>query len=181
VTQVAFAPNGKTVLIASSDHVVRLLDAGTLAPLGPPVTQEGQTVVALSPDGVTVLTGGGLTARLWDASTGAERSVSLHHDAAIARAVFALGGQVVLTTDATGCVRCWDASTGQALGSSFQARPNSPFVVNDHAKLVLTARVDGTPALWAIPSGKELGPLENHAGDWTCAAFSPDGKMALLG
>ena len=48
-------------------------------------------------------------------------------------------------------------------------------------KLLLTGARDKTARLWAVPSGRPVGPPLLHQGEVCAVAFSPDGKTILTG
>src|SRR5208282_5025920 len=70
VTAVAFSPAGKHLAAAWPDGTIRLLDVATgketASLAGHAVTAQG---LAFTPDGVTLVSGGGLELRLWDVAS----------------------------------------------------------------------------------------------------------------
>jgi dipeptidyl aminopeptidase/acylaminoacyl peptidase len=69
----AFSPNGKRVVLVSSDHTARIWDTETGKLIGEPLVGHNDTVntANFSPDGRLVITSSkDGTARIWDATTG---------------------------------------------------------------------------------------------------------------
>jgi WD40 repeat protein len=68
VTSVAFSPDGHRLVTASNDDTVRIWNADTGQPIGPPLTGHTEAVssVAFSPDGQRIVSGShDNTVRMW--------------------------------------------------------------------------------------------------------------------
>ncbi|MEV6325452.1 TIR domain-containing protein, partial [Nocardia sp. NPDC051787] len=73
IRDVAFSPDGKRIVSGSHDKTLRLWDAATGQPIGPPLTGHTDVVqsVGFSPDGKRIVSGShDKTLRLWDGATG---------------------------------------------------------------------------------------------------------------
>ncbi|HTU92675.1 MAG TPA: protein kinase, partial [Gemmataceae bacterium] len=167
--------------------------AQAIRPLGPTFQYDGaETMWELSPDGLTVLTGGADgTARLWDAFTGEVRATLRGHRGNVASVEFSQNGRVAMTVGEDRTMRLWDASNGLARGvTAVHSQSTDKALlspdgrrlltiwherqgINNYAKAVLT--------LWDTATGKQICVLAGHEGQVHDAAFSPDGKMVLTG
>jgi WD40 repeat protein len=104
----AYSPDGSRLAAVGHDRRLRLFDAETLEEVlafqGEEAT--GVSSVAFSPDGRRVLGGNGLTARIWDTTTGLEVFVLEGHPMVVLAVGFGPNGQV-LTGCRDGTVRIW--------------------------------------------------------------------------
>jgi WD40 repeat protein len=179
---------------------VRLWETATGRPFGRPFehvdrkmgVSHGIAFAVFSPDGKTILTGGGradgktilrggdTTARLWDVATSNPIGGPLQHLGAVRVGAFSSDGKTILTGSSLEpeeeCRR-WDAATGKPLGPPL--RLGGPFAFSPDGKLIV---VTGNTAarLWDTATGQPFGPLLQHGGV-RAVAFSPDGKTVLTG
>src|SRR5205807_1112294 len=115
---VAFGPDGKTILTAGWDGTVRLWEAATGKPLGPPARHGvALTSVASSPGGRSVLTGDEHgRARFWGVATGEPIGPPLTHAGNIESVAYSPDGRTALPGSEDTTARLWDARTGKPLG-----------------------------------------------------------------
>jgi tRNA A-37 threonylcarbamoyl transferase component Bud32/tetratricopeptide (TPR) repeat protein len=172
--------------------------AQEIRPLGPTFRYDGaETKWELSPDGLTVLTGGADgTARLWDAFTGEVRATLRGHRGGINSVAFSQNGRVAMTVGEDGTVRLWDAKSGEARSViSVGQRASQEVLLSPDASRLLTIvsdsfilndssadrRSKSEVLLWDGPTGKRIAALAGHTGQVNAAAFSADGKTVLTG
>jgi WD40 repeat protein/tetratricopeptide (TPR) repeat protein len=176
--------DGKTLLAIGRDGKARLWDVASGHVLGPPLElgSEEITAFASSPDGKTVLTGGGWdgTARLWDAATGRPLGQPMKHSASVSSVAFSPDGKTVLTGRVDNTARLWDAATGRPEGAPIK-HGGRGVAFSPDGKTILTGSADSGARLWDAATGRPLGqPMVDQTSVWS-VAFSPDGKTVLTG
>jgi WD40 repeat protein len=164
IGQIAFTPDGETIVCGGQREAVSLWDAATGAKLqdfGLPI--QYPDFFAVSWDGRTVAARGGndapdasdISVRLWETATGKERcrlrGVRLPYAAA-----FAPDGRTVATAGADGEVFIWEAATGKELRR-------------------LAGHLGGVVALAYSPDGKVLvsGGMDATVLFWDAEALQP--------
>jgi eukaryotic-like serine/threonine-protein kinase len=110
VLDIAFSPDGKTVVTSSQDRTARIWDTHTGKLRGAPLQHERYVSrVRISPGGQLILTvSADGTARVWDLHTGKSAGPPLVHSAATEDAVFGADDATIATGCVDGTVRIWD-------------------------------------------------------------------------
>ncbi len=157
------APLGDRLLTVSADGTGQIWKVGDKA-LEPLVTLQGHALPVLagafSPGGKLVVTcSDDNSARVWDATTGAELSRLLGHTAAVTAAVFSTDGRRVLTGSYDNTAKLWEL--GQENG--------------------VAGRQQGDSKRLEPLQGSELLTLSGHTQGVTSVVFSQDGRQALTG
>jgi WD40 repeat protein/serine/threonine protein kinase len=191
VEELAFSPDGRTVLTGSTDNTARLWDAATGKPIGEPLRYKGLiSAVAFSPDGRTAFTGSSTLplpgvsdelARLWNVDTGKPIGEPLRHKYAVNAVAFNPDGRTVLT-GSDEFARLWDAVTGRPIGEPLHHEGGvSAVAFSPDGRTALTGSKDKTARLWDLSTGKPVGEPLRHNEGVNAVAFSPDGRIVLTG
>jgi WD40 repeat protein len=137
-----------------------------------------------SPDGKSLVTVGGTTARLWDVQTTRQARtdrMSFSPNGAVAAAEFSPDGAQVVTGSWDNSARIWDSRDGKALKKleGHKASVNSAVFSPEDGTLVLTASDDGTAILWNWRTGKSIRELRGHTDRVRSAVFSAKADYIL--
>ena len=161
----------------------------SLIPPGGPLLQTfqghsgGINVVAISPDGKTVLSGSrDNTLKLWDISTGQTLHTFEGHRDFVNAVTFLPDGKTAISGSDDNTLKLWDLSSGKALGC-FVGHSDSvtKVVISPDGKTVLSGSRDNTLRLWDLLSGRALHTLDGHSGRIYAVSISPDSKTAISG
>jgi WD40 repeat protein/tRNA A-37 threonylcarbamoyl transferase component Bud32 len=142
------------------------------------------SALAISPDGKTVLTGGGdgsVWLRVGDTSralgTGPEATETIH------AATFSPDGSRLLTARHDGTVQVWETATARLLGPGLphpQARLTALVWAAD-GKSALTQTSAGSLQAWNVETGKPRGEAFQPSAASGAVALSGDGRVVLTG
>jgi WD40 repeat protein/basic membrane lipoprotein Med (substrate-binding protein (PBP1-ABC) superfamily)/transcriptional regulator with XRE-family HTH domain len=169
---VAFSPDGKHIVTASANEMVKILDAFT----GKVLFSVKGHFATYSPDGkyLATVTADG-TVKMWEAATGKEIPQSRQIDAGIG-VDFSPDGTRLASVVSGDLPKVWDAKTGREL-QSFAG--HTDFVgfasFSPDGTRLITASDDGTARVWDTSTGNEIMKLADHPGWVWDASFSPDG------
>jgi WD40 repeat protein len=181
IYRVAYSPDGRRLLEAGGDNVVRVWDTvsrnlvmeltGHTRPvLGADISADGQHIVSAGADG---------TARVWDATQSpAPEPITLNVSALpVTSAVFSPDGQRIVTASSDKTARVWvrDGATF-ALQLVLEGHSNglSGAVFSADGSHIVTSSLDRTARVWDANVRQPPVTLIGHADKVTAALFSAD-------
>ena len=190
---VAFSPDGKTILSRCEQSVICLRDAATYTEIArPEISGIWFNIAVFSPDGRTLATAddyywgresGDEVVRLWDVDTDTEIGKLWGHIGGISSVSFSPDGRTLATAGSIdGTVVLWDLDTQTEIG---RLRGHIGWVnsvaFSPDGKTVVSGSHDRTVRLWDVATQTEIGRLRGHTGWVNSVAFHPDGKTIVSG
>ena len=170
---VAFSPDGRHMLSAGVDGIVRLYGLGDNllilrhdgAVNSASFDRNGQRIITGSDDG---------TARVWRVADGRMLAV-LPHGGPVNAAMLTPDGRLAVTAGRDGAVRIWNVAQERMIRSYSHDGPVNAAALSPNGRLVATASSDGTAGIWGVTARSER-VLKGHSDAVVAVDFSPDGK-----
>ncbi|KAJ3997666.1 hypothetical protein F5050DRAFT_1876401 [Lentinula boryana] len=188
VNAVDFSADGKRIVSASGDRLIRIWNAETGKAIGDPLQGHSGKVTSIvfSPDGSRIVSGSDdETVRIWNTMMG--RTIGtplLGHSGWVTSVAFSPDGSRIISGSADQAIRIWNAETGETIGVPLQGhsgRVTSVALSPDGSKIV-SGSTDQTIRIWNAETGKAIGDsLQGHSNIVTAVAFSPDGSRIVSG
>jgi RNA polymerase sigma factor (sigma-70 family) len=185
IDDIAFAPDGRSVALATADPSVQLWDLTTAKLLRrfPPGKENLIMRAVFSPDGKLLAAGSRHGVLLWDPATGEDRGRLDAKMGAVVGLAFTPDGRSVLAVGEDGKVRIWDVA-GRTLqqtldGHGFIGRS---MALSRDGKRVALGTAYGAIRMWEVETGKELfTEFDGPDATVNCVTFAPGGKTLATG
>ncbi len=195
VTDLVFAPDGKTLAVIPQDGAVGLWDpdGGTLLrELAAAEGGEGTATAAFAPDGKTLATlGPNNVVLLWDTATGKQAGkieTQGMQEAQVFRIAFSPDGRTVALVSNDSTIGLW-TTAGKRVQKieklGLQSREGmllwQSAAFSPDGRLLAAVGQDGVVHLFEAATGKELAQFKGHRGWASALAFAPDGRVLASG
>lgn len=168
ITLAAATPDGVILATPSNGEILGTLDTGPAAGL------------AVSPDGESVVTFSGPTAKLWRIADGALLEVFAGHVETVTAVAFSPEGQRLATAAADGSVRVWRARDAAQLLRLNHVGQVISLAYRSDGRVLVTGSNLGVTA-WDAISGSRIRIIDIRPRTTSAVAFSPDGNIVAAG
>ena len=173
---VVFSLDGKTLASRSLDKTIKIWNVETGTEIR--TFLNNPILVAISPNGKILATGGNNTIELWDIETGyVIKSLESHIDSIDSVAISPDGNLLASTERGNKYIRLWNLKTGQrTISIEGSLTRNNPVTFSPDGKILTSSGYDNIIRFWNVETGQLIKSLEGHTDHVFSVAFSPDGK-----
>lgn len=179
-----FSPNGRIVVSASSDNLLKIWDAETgILKDSYKFTLGAIHHLSFSPDGRLLIISSWESTRfyIWNIKT-KQIVASYSHDTGVNSAVFSPDGKFIVSASKDGIVKKWNLSTQEQEGEDMNALP-----IRAHCDISVTYNPCGNQFLTVSRSVNTIRIWDSKTCEQICnticgrsANFSPDGKCLII-
>lgn len=179
--------DGKTLLAAGSDGVIRVWDLASGQVQRTLTGHTNSTYMAqFSPNEKLIASSSrDVTARIWDFASGRELHKLTGFHCAVKAVAFSPNGKTVAAVGNDGMLKLWDVKTGRELKSLVHSDATEgdtgiySVVFSKNGKFIYTGNGDGTISEWNAATGEETDVWKAHADAVMALAFSPDYRLLV--
>ncbi len=182
VMGIAFCAGGKIVVTGGQyEPGLRTWDAATGKELRQLPCGGWGSILAVSPDGKTLATCGGMIA-LWDVASGKKVRECKGHQLGTYHLAFSPDGKLLASSSWNNDpVRLWDVATAKELRQLAHPGNVSSLAFSPDGKLLAVGDSTGSVHLWDPRTGKTVRQLLQAKEEVLSLAFAPDGKTLAVG
>jgi WD40 repeat protein len=189
-TLAGFAPDGKTVAMASGGPELRIWEIATgkelrcfqLRPLPESLTESLRyTVVRYSPDGRYVFAGTQGNAIIRYDLNGSGETILSGHSWWVTGLHTVAGGSTLYSTSWDNTIRRWDIATGKEAPLPEGYTGGTTAIHSPDAKQIAVADLSGRLEVWEVARQRRLRTLQTKGSGICRVAFAPDGKTLVAG
>lgn len=183
VMAVAWAPDGKQLVSASQDKIIRtwnILDSSNVS------LYKGHTdrvnAIAWSPDGAQIASGSDdATVRIWDTQTSRTIRTYKGHREAVTGVSWSPEGRYIATSSRDKTVQVWQPLDGKRINTKAHTAPVLTIAWSPVRNLMASGGQDRTIQLWNAISGSNVSTFRGHTGYVYAISWAGDSKYLASG
>jgi WD40 repeat protein len=186
VKAVAFSPDGKILVVAGTDRIIRFWEPATGKEFCQLIGHEDAvTSLAFSADGKFLASGGyDSSVHLWDVSNGKALKKFNVEFGWVTALAFSPDAKALAVGGRQRALQVRDIATGQELWKMHRPMWITSLVYSKDGKTLISANkavfnrtIDDGLRLWDAATGQEVAKLDGHKGNVHALALTPDGKI----